>query len=53
MKQYWTPDNIIALIIVVGCLTLLLCGINSEVKSILAIAATWSFRGAYITKKNR
>lgn len=53
MKLQWTPDAVIALVIVVGCLTLLLCDINGEVISILAIAATWVFRGAYISSKKQ
>ena len=53
MKQYWTPDAVIALIIVVGCLALLFCGINSEIKAILAVASGWLFGGAYMNKKKQ
>lgn len=47
----WTPDTIIALILVVGCLTLIALGINTEVKSILAIAAGWCFGAQYQVRK--
>lgn len=53
MKLSWTPDAIIALIIVVGCFALLFCGINSEIKAILAVAAGWLFGGAYMNKKKQ
>jgi hypothetical protein len=42
----WTPELIIALSIIVICGALLVCGIDGEVKSILAMAAAWAFRGA-------
>lgn len=47
MKTLWTPDAILALILVCGCLALLFTGINGEVKSILALAAAWLFGRAY------
>ena len=47
----WTPDMIIALVIVVGCLALLACGFNGDIKSILAIAAGWAFGSGYVAKK--
>ncbi len=47
----WTPDSLIAMIIVLGCLVLLVLGINSEVKSILAIAAGWIFGGQYQARR--
>jgi len=40
-------DEIIAIILVIGCLILLVLGIDSEVKSILALAAAWAFGSAY------
>lgn len=43
----WTPDLIIALVIVVGCLILLGLRIDGEVKSILTIAAGWAFGSQY------
>lgn len=53
MKHIWTPDKITAIIIVVGCLALIFCGINTEVKSILAIAAGWVFGGAYRAARDK
>ena len=47
----WTGDFIIALILVVGCLALVATGIDSEVKSILCIAAGWAFGSQYMEKK--
>ena len=49
----WTPDTVIALILVVGCLVLIGFGINSEVKSILAIAAGWAFGAQYQMRKRK
>jgi len=43
----WTPDLIIALILVVGCFALLATGIDGEVKSILTLAAGWAFGTQY------
>jgi len=43
----WTPDTIIALVLVVGCLILLGFGLNSEVKSILTVSAGWAFGAQY------
>lgn len=39
----WTPDKITALIVVCGCIGLLVTGIDTEVKSILGIAAVYLF----------
>jgi hypothetical protein len=47
----WTPDLIIAGIIVIGCVVLLACHIDSDVKSILAMAAGWAFRSGYVARK--
>jgi len=43
----WTPDTIIALILVVGCLALMGFGIDGEVKSILTVSAGWAFGTQY------
>lgn len=43
----WTPDLIIALILVVGCFALIATGIDGEVKSILTLAAGWAFGSQY------
>ena len=47
----WTPDKITAMVLVVGCLILILTGKDSEVKSILTVAAGWLFGSSYIEIK--
>ena len=47
----WTPDLIIALVIIVGCFILIVCGIDGEVKSILTLAAGWTFGNVYLQKR--
>ena len=47
----WTPDLIIAMVLVVGCLTLIGTGIDGEVKSILTLAAGWAFGSQYQVRK--
>ena len=47
----FTADLLIALILIVGCFTLLILGIDSEVKSILTLAAGWAFGSAYLARK--
>jgi len=49
----WSPDKITAMVLVIGCLILIFTGKDSEVKSILTIAAGWLFGSAYIEKKKR
>ena len=50
----WTPDLIIALILIVGCLGLVFTGIDGEVKSILTLAAGWTFGSQFVeVKRNR
>ncbi|MBA7591978.1 hypothetical protein ES708_34149 [subsurface metagenome] len=45
-------DELIALIVVIGCLILIGFGIDGEVKSILGMAAVWTFgRGYQIAKE--
>ena len=48
----WTPDQVVACIIVVGCIALLATGIDSQVKAILGIAAGWLFGGQYRARQN-
>jgi len=48
----WTPDQVVACIIVVGCIVLLATGIDSQVKAILGIAAGWLFGGQYRARRN-
>lgn len=43
----WTPDKVTALILIVGCLVLIFTGRDSEVKSILTVAAGWLFGTGY------
>jgi len=47
----WTPDLIIALVLIVGCLALVFTGVDGEVKSILTIAAGWVFGSQYQARK--
>ena len=47
----WTPDTLIALVLIVGCLGLLAFGIDGEVKSILTLAAGWAFGSGYVIRK--
>jgi len=47
----WTPDLIIALVLVVGCFALIATGIDGEVKSILTVAAGWAFGSQYQARK--
>ena len=43
----WTPDTIIALVLIIGCLCLIAFGIDGEVKSILTVAGGWVFGSQY------
>ena len=47
----WTPDLVIALILIVGCLILIAFKIDSEVKSILTVAAGWAFGSQYQARR--
>ena len=47
----WTPDFIIALVLIVGCLGLVFTGIDGEVKSILTLAAGWAFGSQFHDRK--
>lgn len=49
----WSPDKITAMILVIGCLVLIFTGKDSEVKSILTVAAGWLFGSAYMERKKR
>ncbi len=49
----WTPDTIIAFVLVIGCLILVALRIDSEVKSILTVAAGWIFGSQYMEKQIR
>lgn len=49
----WTPDTIIALVIVVGCILLIAFRIDGEVKSILTVAAGYIFGSQYQMRKQQ
>jgi len=49
----WTPDLIIALVIIVGCFALIAFSIDSEVKSILTVAAGWAFGSQYQVRRQQ
>jgi hypothetical protein len=49
----WTPELIIAIILILGCLGLILSGIDGEVKSILTLAAGWTFGNQYGATRKR
>jgi len=46
-------DDILALVLIVGCLILLLAHIDGEVKSILALAAGWLFGKGYVSIRQK
>ncbi|MBU2249584.1 MAG: hypothetical protein KKD77_22750 [Gammaproteobacteria bacterium] len=48
----WTPDKLTALVLVCSCVALIATGINSEVKSILGMAAAYLF-GSTIGERRR
>jgi len=52
-KVFEWLDEIIAIILVIGCIILIAAGIDSEVKSILALAAAWAFGSAYQRRRKR
>ena len=49
----WTPDLIIALVLVIGCFVLLGLGIDGEVKSIITLAAGWAFGSQYQVRRQK
>ena len=49
----WTPDLIIALVLLAGCMALIFTGIDGEVKSILTLAAGWSFGSQFQARHQR
>ncbi len=46
------PDQLIAVILIVGAFVLLALGIDGEVKAIITMAAGWSFGSHYAEKKS-
>lgn len=49
--ELWTPDVVIAAIVIIACLALRFCGINGEVWALLLLAAGWVFGGTYQRRK--
>lgn len=49
----WTPDLIIALVVIVGCFGLLVLRIDGEVKTIITMAAGWAFGSQYQARKRQ
>ena len=47
----WTPDLIIALVLILGCFGLLAAGIDGEVKSVITVAAGWAFGSQYQSRR--
>jgi hypothetical protein len=47
----WTPERIITFTIIVGCMLLIAFGIDSEVKSVWAMAVGWIIRSLYHGQK--
>lgn len=47
----WTPDTVIALVLILGSLVMMCLGIDGEVKSILTMAAGWAFGSSYVRMK--
>jgi len=48
----WTPDLVIAMVLVCSCVALLFTGIDGEVKAILTIAAGWCFGSQFQARRN-
>jgi len=47
----WTPDKVIALVLIIIAALLLILGIDGEVKSILVMAAGYFFGVSYAERK--
>lgn len=47
----WTPDLIIALVLIGSCVALIATGIDGEVKAILTVAAGWVFGTQYQARR--
>lgn len=43
----WTPDLVIAVIVILCCFTLRVFGINGEVWSVMILAVGWVFGGQF------
>ncbi len=49
----WTPDLIIALVLIIGSFVLLGLGLDGEVKSIIIMAAGWCFGSQYQVRRQK
>lgn len=49
----WTADQVTGITLIVGCLSLLALGIDSEVKFIIGVAAGWIFGSQYLEMRLR
>ncbi len=49
----WTPDLIIALVLIIGSFVLLGLGIDGEVKSIIVMAAGWCFGSQFQVRRQK
>ena len=47
----WTPDLIIALVLVLSCVGLIATGIDGEVKAILTMSAGWAFGSQFQARR--
>jgi len=44
-------DRVIALVLIIGCFTLMALGIDSEVKSVILMSAGWAFGSTYQVRR--
>lgn len=47
----WTPDLVIALVLIGSCVVLIATGTDGEVKAILTMAAGWVFGSQYQARR--
>lgn len=52
-KQDWTPDIIIALVVIVLGFAMRFCGINGEIWAMVLLAGGWVFGKQYEVVKER
>jgi len=53
MRVFRDAEDICAVIIVLGCIVLLVIGIDGEIKGILGVAAGWIFGKGFMEIKNK
>ena len=49
----WTPDLIIAAVVIVLCFLLRVLGINGEVWAVMGLAVAWVFGGQFEKRRSR